>query len=77
MPKVLIVEDEEPVSLLLRYNLEAEGFEVESCVRGDEAEIRLREMTPDLVLLDWMLPGLSGIELCRRCASARKPSACR
>ena len=65
MPKVLIVEDEEPVSLLLRYNLEAEGYEVEQVFRGDDAEIRLREMTPDLVLLDWMLPGLSGIELCR------------
>lgn len=66
MPKVLIVEDEEPLSLLLRYNLEAEGYQVESCVRGDEAEIRLRESVPDLLLLDWMLPGLSGIELCRR-----------
>jgi len=66
MPKVLIVEDEEPLSLLLRYNLEAEGYAVESCIRGDEAEIRLRESLPDLLLLDWMLPGLSGIELCRR-----------
>ncbi|MCX2723673.1 phosphate regulon transcriptional regulator PhoB [Roseibium salinum] len=66
MPKVLIVEDEEPLSLLLRYNLEAEGYTVESCVRGDEAELRLRESLPDLLLLDWMLPGLSGIELCRR-----------
>lgn len=66
MPKVLIVEDEEPLSLLLRYNLEAEGYSVEVCTRGDEAEIRLRESQPDLLLLDWMLPGLSGIELCRR-----------
>lgn len=66
MPKVLIVEDEEPLNLLLRYNLEAEGYSVEACMRGDEAEIRLRENQPDLLLLDWMLPGLSGIELCRR-----------
>ncbi|MEP3048741.1 MAG: phosphate regulon transcriptional regulator PhoB [Roseibium sp.] len=66
MPKVLIVEDEEPLSLLLRYNLEAEGYSVEVCERGDEAELRLRESQPDLLLLDWMLPGLSGIELCRR-----------
>ncbi|MQT13039.1 phosphate regulon transcriptional regulator PhoB [Segnochrobactrum spirostomi] len=66
MPSVLIVEDEEPLSLLLRYNLEAEGFSVDSCIRGDEAEVRLRETQPDLLLLDWMLPGLSGIELCRR-----------
>ena len=64
--RILIVEDEEPLTLLLRYNLEAEGYEVESVVRGDEAEIRLRENPPDLVVLDWMLPGLSGIELCRR-----------
>ncbi len=63
---VMIIEDEEPLTLLLRYNLEAEGYQVESVARGDDAEIRLRETTPDLVLLDWMLPGLSGIELCRR-----------
>ncbi|NJL07528.1 MAG: phosphate regulon transcriptional regulatory protein PhoB [Methylacidiphilales bacterium] len=64
--KILIVEDEEPLILLLRYNLEAEGYEVDSVGCGDEAETRLRERIPDLVLLDWMLPGLSGIELCRR-----------
>ncbi len=64
--RVMIVEDEEPLTLLLRYNLEAEGFEVDSVGRGDEAEIRLREAAPDLILLDWMLPGVSGIELCRR-----------
>jgi two-component system phosphate regulon response regulator PhoB len=65
-PRILIVEDEEPLTMLLRYNLEAEGYEVESAARGDEAETRLKESTPDLVVLDWMLPGLSGIELCRR-----------
>jgi two-component system phosphate regulon response regulator PhoB len=64
--RVMIVEDEEPLSLLLRYNLEAEGYRVEVSARGDEADIRLREEAPDLLLLDWMLPGLSGIELCRR-----------
>jgi two-component system phosphate regulon response regulator PhoB len=64
--RILIVEDEEPLTLLLRYNLEAEGYEVDAVSRGDEAELRLREEAPDLVLLDWMLPGLSGIELCRR-----------
>ncbi|MDF2994882.1 MAG: two component transcriptional regulator, winged helix family [Xanthobacteraceae bacterium] len=63
---ILIVEDEEPLTLLLRYNLESEGYAVESVGRGDEAETRLRESVPDLVILDWMLPGLSGIELCRR-----------
>jgi two-component system phosphate regulon response regulator PhoB len=64
--KVMIVEDEEPLSLLLRYNLEAEGYAVETVERGDDAETRLREKLPDLLLLDWMLPGVSGIELCRR-----------
>ena len=64
--KVLVVEDEEPLALLLRYNLEAEGYEVETAARGDEADTRLKESSPDLVVLDWMLPGLSGIELCRR-----------
>jgi two-component system phosphate regulon response regulator PhoB len=64
--RILIVEDEEPLALLLRYNLEAEHYEVETIARGDEADTRLQESPPDLVLLDWMLPGLSGIELCRR-----------
>ncbi len=68
---IMIIEDEDGISMLLRYNLEAEGYAVESITRGDEAEIRLRETTPDLILLDWMLPGLSGIELCRR-VRARK-----
>lgn len=66
MPRILIVEDEEPLTLLLRYNLEAEGYAVDTVARGDDAELMLREGVPDLVLLDWMLPGLSGIELCRR-----------
>lgn len=65
-PKVLVVEDEEPLSLLLRYNLEAQDYDVDVVGRGDEAEIYLQEIVPDLLILDWMLPGLSGIELCRR-----------
>src|SRR4051795_5843547 len=64
--RVLIVEDEEPLTMLLRYNLEAEGYSVETAARGDEAEVKISESAPDLVVLDWMLPGLSGIELCRR-----------
>ncbi len=64
--RILIVEDEEALVELLRYNLEAEGYRVEAVMRGDEAEVRLKETLPDLLLLDWMLPGLSGIELCRR-----------
>jgi len=64
--RIVIVEDEEALGLMLRYNLEAEGFSVEVISSGDEADLRLRESVPDLLLLDWMLPGLSGIELCRR-----------
>ncbi|HLY00399.1 MAG TPA: phosphate regulon transcriptional regulator PhoB [Roseiarcus sp.] len=65
-PRVLVVEDEIDVALLLSYNLEAEGYVVESVARGDEAELRLAENAPDLLILDWMLPGVSGIEICRR-----------
>src|SRR6187455_2337905 len=64
--RILVVEDEEALTLLLRYNLEAEGYGVETVPRGDEADLLLKERAPDLVILDWMLPGLSGIELCRR-----------
>ena len=65
-PRILVVEDEIDVALLISYNLEAEGYVVESVARGDEAELRLAENAPDLVILDWMLPGVSGIEICRR-----------
>ena len=71
-PRILIAEDEEPLMLLLRYNLEAEGYAVDGATRGDEAEMKLRETVPDLLLLDWMLPGLSGIELCRRLRMRRE-----
>jgi two-component system, OmpR family, phosphate regulon response regulator PhoB len=67
--RLLIVEDEEPLTLLLRYNLEAEGYTVDVSGRGDEAELRLKESPPDLAVIDWMLPGLSGIELIRRLRS--------
>lgn len=65
-PYILVVEDEQALGLLLAYNLEAEGFTVERVERGDEAEVRLSELPPDLVILDWMLPGVSGLEICRR-----------
>ena len=65
-PRILVVEDEAALALLLAYNLESEGFQVEHVERGDEAEIRLAESVPDLVILDWMLPGVSGLEICRR-----------
>jgi two-component system phosphate regulon response regulator PhoB len=65
-PRILLVEDEEALATLVSYNLRAAGYETETVGRGDEAELRLREEPPDLLLLDWMLPGVSGVELCRR-----------
>jgi two-component system, OmpR family, phosphate regulon response regulator PhoB len=62
----MVVEDEEALAILLRYNLTSEGYEVDHVSRGDEADLRLREKAPDLLILDWMLPALSGIEICRR-----------
>ena len=64
--RVLIVEDELPLAEMLTYNLESEGFEVNHAESGEEAEIIIAEEAPDLVILDWMLPQVSGIELCRR-----------
>jgi two-component system, OmpR family, phosphate regulon response regulator PhoB len=65
-PHILIVEDEDCLLEVLRYNFEKAGYVVESISNGDRADARLKETIPDLVLLDWVLPGLSGIELCRR-----------
>ncbi len=65
-PRIMIVEDEPSIALMLAYNLEAAGFLVERIERGDEAELRLAEQPPDLLILDWMLPGVSGLEICRR-----------
>jgi two-component system, OmpR family, phosphate regulon response regulator PhoB len=65
-PRILVVEDESDLALLLAYNLEAEGYVAECVERGDEAELRLAENPPDLLILDWMLPGVSGLEICRR-----------
>jgi len=65
-PRILVVEDEAPLGELLSYNLKAEGFEAEHIDRGDEAELCLAETPFDLVILDWMLPGVSGLEICRR-----------
>lgn len=67
--KLLIIEDEQALSELLRYNFESEGFRVTHCESGEEAEIILAEEIPDIVVLDWMLPSVSGIELCRRMRS--------
>lgn len=65
-PSILVVEDEAALLTLLRYNLEKQGFQVEEATDGQEALLRIAENKPDLVLLDWMLPSLSGIEVCRQ-----------
>jgi two-component system phosphate regulon response regulator PhoB len=64
--RILIVEDEESLTIMLRYNFEKEGFAVETAAHGDEADLRIKENPPDIAVIDWMLPGLSGIELVRR-----------
>jgi two-component system, OmpR family, phosphate regulon response regulator PhoB len=68
-PKVLVVEDEPAQREVLAYNLEAEGFKVSRAETGDEALLLVDEETPDIIVLDWMLPGVSGIEVCRRVKS--------
>lgn len=64
--KILVVEDEQTLAELLTYNLEAEGYEVRAAESAEEAELLVAEEMPDLTILDWMLPQVSGIELCRR-----------
>lgn len=65
-PLVLIVEDEPPLQKLLAYNLESAGYQILQAYDGEEALMLVAEAQPDLILLDWMLPQLSGIEICRR-----------
>ena len=66
IPHILVVEDEDALSTLLQYNLEKEGYEVVVAADGEEALTLVSEKLPDLVVLDWMLPKVSGIEVCRR-----------
>jgi two-component system phosphate regulon response regulator PhoB len=68
-PRILVVEDDSDIASLLVYNLRSEGYFAESAHRGDDAELRLVESPPDLVILDWMLPGVTGIEICARLRS--------
>jgi two-component system phosphate regulon response regulator PhoB len=71
-PLVLVVEDEAAIATMLRYNLEKQGYRVSEASDGQEALNRIQEQQPDIVLLDWMLPLMSGIEVCRQIR--RKPS---
>ena len=71
-PLVLLVEDEPAQREILRYNLTSEGYDVTVAENGDDALLLAEEVEPDLVLLDWMLPGVSGIEVLRRLKSRRQ-----
>ena len=73
-PLVLVVEDEGAQREILKYNLEAEGFAVVIAETGDEALLLVREEQPDLIVLDWMLPNVSGIEVCRRLRGRQETS---
>ncbi|MBV7409837.1 phosphate regulon transcriptional regulator PhoB [Maritimibacter sp. DP1N21-5] len=70
-PLVLLVEDEPAQREILRYNLASEGYDVSIAENGDDALVLVEEIGPDLILLDWMLPGVSGIEICRRVKSRK------
>lgn len=74
-PTVLVVEDEPAQREVLAYNLEAEGFRVARAGNGEEALLLVAEAPPDLIVLDWMLPTLSGIEVCRRLKSRPETKA--
>ncbi|OXE36729.1 MAG: phosphate regulon transcriptional regulatory protein PhoB [Phenylobacterium zucineum] len=65
-PRILVVEDEDALSTLLQYNLEKDGYDVAVASDGEDALTQVAEHAPDLVILDWMLPKISGIEVCRR-----------
>ena len=65
-PLILIVEDEPPLVEMLKYNFESSGFRTSVATDGQEALFQAEELTPDLILLDWMLPEYSGIEICRK-----------
>ncbi len=73
-PYVLIVEDEDALATLLEYNFGKEGFETSLAMDGEEALLLASERTPDLILLDWMLPKLSGVEVCRRLRRRKETS---
>jgi two-component system, OmpR family, phosphate regulon response regulator PhoB len=70
IPYILVVEDEDALATLLDYNLEKEGFRVERAADGEEALLKVAEEAPDLILLDWMLPKVSGVEVCRQIRAA-------
>jgi two-component system phosphate regulon response regulator PhoB len=73
--KILVVEDEEAIVELVRYNLEADGLDVTVARTAEEGELLVKEDSFDLVVLDWMLPGISGLEFCRRLRAGSRTRA--
>lgn len=71
---IFIVEDEDSLGILLTYNLESAGFDAQLCTHGDEVEMFIDEKTSDLILLNWMLHGASGIEICSRLKQKNPPA---
>ena len=76
-PIALVVEDEPAIAELVRYNLEKEDFTVETAEDGEEALIRIEELRPDVVVLDWMLPTFPAWRSAAGCGANLKPEACR
>ena len=74
-PTILVVEDEPAQREVLSYNFEAEGFDVTTAENGEEALLLVDEISPDIIVLDWMLPNVSGIEVCRRLKSRSETRA--
>ena len=62
---IFIAEDEAAIITLLKYNLEKEGYKVSFCENGEDALKQIKDKLPDLILMDWMLPDLSGVEICK------------
>ena len=65
-PRILVIEDDDAIATLIQYNLEKEGYDVGIAGDGEEGLVQTDERLPDLIVLDWMLPKVSGIEVCRR-----------
>ena len=68
MKKILVVDDEKPISEIVKYNLVKEGYEVFTAYDGEEALEKVEEVEPDLIILDLMLPKMDGLEVARKCA---------
>ena len=74
-PRILVIEDEPALVEMLRYNLEKEGYDVATAQDGETGLAAVDESKPDLILLDWMLPHVSGLEICRQLRRGRDTQA--